>query len=83
MVKDHVLLPFATELEPADELFKTILAPEIVTAIVNTIPSGWLVNESAPDAEANREVYRQFLLNRIAHSHIFVKQAQHAREVFV
>ena len=83
MVKDHVLLPFATELELADELFKTILAPEMITAIVDTVPSGWLVNESAPDAEANREVYRQFLLNRIAHSHIFVKQAQHARKVFV
>jgi hypothetical protein len=83
MVKDHVLLPYASELEQVDEHFKKILTPEIVQSIVETIPTEWLSNDTAPDAEANRDVYKQFLLNRIAHSHIFVKQAQHAREVFV
>jgi hypothetical protein len=83
MIKDHVLLPYASELEKADEEFKRELNPNIIHSVVSLIPAEWLVFDTAPDAEKNREVYKQFLLNRIAHSHIFVKQAQHAREVFV
>jgi hypothetical protein len=83
MVKDHVLLPYASELEQADGIFKNILKPGLIEDIVNLIPAEWLAFDSAPDADANRDVYKQFLLNRIAHSHIFVKQAQHAREVFI
>jgi hypothetical protein len=47
------------------------------------IPNEWVVNESAPNAEENRKVYEQFLLNRISQSHIFVKEAQHARQALI
>jgi hypothetical protein len=47
------------------------------------IPEEWLVSESAPDAFENRKVYEQFLLNRIFHSHIFVKEAQNARQALI
>ena len=83
MIKDHVLLPYAGELAEVDEVFKKKLSPGIIESIVSLIPVEWLQNESAPDAEANRHVYKQFLLNRIDHSHIFVKEAQHARKVFI
>jgi hypothetical protein len=42
LIKDHVLLPQASMLQEADALFKTILTPETLQAIVNLIPLEWL-----------------------------------------
>lgn len=82
-IKDHVLLAWASELEKAAEVGKSVLSKEKIHSIVSLIPAEWLVYESAPDAEANRKIYEQFLLNRIAHSSIFIKEALHAREALV
>jgi hypothetical protein len=82
-IKDHVLLQWASELEQVDENFRSILTEEKIISIVNIIPYEWLINESAPNADENKKVYEQFLLNRISHSHIFVKEAQHARQALI
>jgi hypothetical protein len=80
LIKDHVLLPQATLLKEVDAEFKTILTPEIVEEIVNTIPLEWLEWEDTDEApEALRNVYLQFLTTRLNHSEIFVNQAQNAR----
>jgi hypothetical protein len=79
-VKDHVLLPWATELDLVDAEFRAILTPNRIQSIVALIPDEWLDDESTTDSPAvRRQVYAQFLLSRIAASEIFVKQAQHAR----
>ena len=81
-VKDHVLLPFATELDLVDAEFRSILTLEKIQAIVSLIPDEWLDNESNPSsAEEMRQVYIQFLMLRIANSEIFVKEAQHAARI--
>lgn len=82
-VKDHVLLPWASELEKADEEFRKLLTKEIIHSIVLLVPDEWLINEHTSNAEESRKVYEQFLLNRISHSQIFVKEAQHAREALI
>lgn len=82
-VKDHVLLSWASEIENADEHFRSIFTQEKVVSIVSLIPDEWLISESAPDARENRRVYEQFLLNRISGSHIFVKEAKNARETLI
>lgn len=82
-IKDHVLLQWSSGLDKVDESFRSVLTQEKVTSIVSLIPREWLVNESAPNAEENRKVYEQFLLNRISQSHIFVKEAQHARQALI
>jgi hypothetical protein len=82
-IKDHVLLQWASELNKVDESFRSTLTKEKIVSIINLIPDEWLVNESAPDANENRKVYEQFLLNRISHSHIFLKEAQHARQILI
>ena len=81
-VKDHVLLPFATELEQVDAAYKSILTKEKIEAIVALIPAIWLTQE-AGSAEEMRRVYSQFLITRIAASETFVKEAQHAREILI
>ncbi|MBX2924713.1 MAG: aminotransferase class I and II [Chitinophagaceae bacterium] len=77
-VKDHVLLPQATQLEEADKKSRLILTPERIRGIVNLIPDDWLGDTQNGTPEEQREVYNRFLVTRIQHSEIFVKEAQHA-----
>jgi hypothetical protein len=80
-VKDHVLLPFASRLEEVDAEFRTRLTLEKITEIVELIPDDWLANWSLDiSAHDIRQVYIQFLQTRLTHSHIFLKEAQHARK---
>ena len=79
-VKDHVLLPFATELDLVDTKFRSVLSTNRIRSIVSLIPDEWLTSEPALEsADELREVYVQFLMLRIASSEIFIKEAQHAR----
>ncbi len=83
-VKDHVLLPYATELETVDAEFKGTLTPDRVEAIVALLPDDWLTDPSSDDSpEERRQRYAQFLVDRIAHSDIFVQEAQNARAALV
>ncbi|WP_443939154.1 HipA family kinase [Pedobacter sp. MW01-1-1] len=81
LVKDHVLLPWATELEQVHQEFTAILTPEKLQAIVNLIPDVWLKDESifsSPDEY--RKAYTAFLSVRLAHSTNFLKVAEDARK---
>jgi hypothetical protein len=78
-IKDHVLLPQASEIEEVDEEFKKILTPKQIKAIVDLIPDDWLQNRELSQEE-EREVYVKFLENRIAISDLLVKEANHARQ---
>ncbi|MDB5196849.1 MAG: hypothetical protein JWP88_1220 [Flaviaesturariibacter sp.] len=83
-VKDHVLLPWASELERVDADFRQRLTPETVKSIVALIPEEWL-QASWPDSspEEIRQVYTRFLEIRIASSSLFLNEAQHAREALI
>jgi hypothetical protein len=78
-IKDHVLLPQATEIEEVDEEFKKILTPEKIKEIVDLIPDDWLQNRELSQVE-EKDVYVKFLENRIAISDLLVKEANHARQ---
>lgn len=82
-IKDHVLLPLASELEAADTNCRSLLSAEIITGIVSLIPDEWLLSEPTVTAAESRKVYETFLLNRLANSSIFLNEAQHAREALI
>lgn len=82
-VKDHVLLPWATELAVADELFHAILEPKALRTIVSLIPDDWLSGKDESLPIENRTVYEQFLVNRISNSRNFVNEAIHARQALI
>lgn len=83
-VKDHVLLPRASELETVDTEFKGTLTPDRVASIVALLPDDWLTDPSSDDSpEVRRQRYAQFLVDRIAHSDIFVQEAQNARAALI
>jgi hypothetical protein len=83
-VKDHVLLPRATELDAVSDEFNALLTPSLIHSIVSLIPSDWLMAISPTRTpEESRNVYTQFLENRLASSQTFVKEAQHARKALI
>ncbi|WP_017733904.1 HipA family kinase [Nafulsella turpanensis] len=82
-VKDHVLLPVASELEAVDEDFRAILKPEIISSIVSLIPEEWLTDRAFETAEEQRQIYQRFLETRLAHTHIFINEAQDARKALI
>ena len=84
LVKDHVLLPQASELDLADTEFKNILTKEFIENIIALVPEDWLKDEPTFQSIAeHRQAYVDFLVTRIAHSEIFVNEAKHARESII
>ncbi|WP_108822387.1 HipA family kinase [Dysgonomonas sp. Marseille-P4361] len=83
-VKDHVLLSYATKLDEVDKEFKKILTDERIEEIVNLLPDDWLLWSSEDETPSDiRQVYINFLKERLKHSDIFIKEAQHARESLI
>ncbi|TDX02385.1 HipA family kinase [Dinghuibacter silviterrae] len=78
LVKDHVLLPWASALKEVDAENRALLTPERIDAIVRLIPDEWLGEELA-----YKEAYARFLNERVAHSSIFVNGALHARQALI
>jgi hypothetical protein len=83
LVKDHVLLPQATEISAVDAELKAILTPKLIADILALIPDEWLDERSFETAEAQRNAYAYFLNTRIEHSSIFVKEAENARQTLI
>lgn len=80
-IKDHVLLPYASQLKDVDALFKDILTPSKIEEIVNLLPNDWLNWEDNP--QGIKQVYVDFLFQRVLNSDIFIKEAQNARETLI
>ena len=81
-VKDHVLLPWASELEAVDVKYKELLTNDRIEAIVSLLPADWLAAEHGTPEEV-RSVYTQFLQIRIAQSQTFVNHAINARAALI
>lgn len=79
LIKDHALIKKATKLQEAHTEFTAKLNNKVLRELVNIIPDEFLNWEEGPSNEEIREVYYQFLSNRLAHADIFLKAAQDAR----
>lgn len=83
-IKNHVLLPVATALPEADRHLKACLSTALLQDIVNLIPDSWLEDDpDFTDTATHRAAYLDYLLDRLAHSDVFVEEALHAREQLV
>jgi|SRR5690554_3403165 len=80
LIKNHVLLPNASELLAVDEIYTSLLTENVIEGIVSLIPEVWLSDENPfPSVGQHRDAYARFLNSRIANSTVFVKEAQYAR----
>lgn len=84
LVKDHVLLKQATQIEAADASLRAILTKERIRGIVDLIPDEWLAGDNTfQSTEEHRQMYAGFLETRLGNSTIFVKEAQHAANALI
>jgi hypothetical protein len=83
LIKDHVLLPHATELKQVDQQFKALLSADRIKEIVSLIPDEWLEDTVFQSTEEHRNAYISFLERRINKSEIFVNEALNAREILI
>lgn len=84
MVRDHVLLPFATQLREADAEMVQRLQPDVVRGIVAQVPDDWLEETplfAGPDAQ--RQAYVDYLAARLEAPRPFVEEALRAAPVHV
>ncbi|MES2881867.1 MAG: HipA family kinase [Bacteroidota bacterium] len=81
LIKDHVLLQWASQLEEVDNTYRSILTAERIQTIVATIPDEWLETFSSTTVDETRNVYNQFLVNRLSFN--FINEAQHARQALI
>jgi hypothetical protein len=84
MVKDHILLPFASELREADSVLASRLSPPTIESIVGLVPDSWLAPEVPSDTpEARRRAYSQYLIRRLEQPRAFLEEAIRARSLLV
>ncbi len=82
LIKNHVLLQSATELEKADLLAESLLTDAVIDSIMNLMPDEWLELSAEGEATAaqRREEYSTFLKQRRDLSAVFIKEANDARQ---
>lgn len=84
LIKDHVLLSQAGELDMVDKEFKMILSDEILREMTDLIPDEWLQWQDTNESPAEiRNTYFKFLTIRRDNSELFIKAAKDAREILI
>ena len=79
LVKDHVLLPFASRLREVDALMSERLTPEMIRETVGLIPESWLAPEAGfQGPDQHRSAYVEYLLKRLEGPRAFVEEAINA-----
>ncbi len=80
LIKDHVLLRYATALADADARLAARLTDETLRAIVALLPDDWLSRDTPfASAEHVRRAYFDFLRARLAAPRAFVTEARDAQ----
>lgn len=80
MIKDHVLLEKASELEEAANIITTHLLPVVIENIIAQIPDEWLIEESdLLTPKEKRSIYLALLNSKVSNIDKLVKEASDAR----
>jgi hypothetical protein len=83
-IKDHVLLPWATQLRAAETALRDRLTPQVLERTVALIPDEWLGNEELfSSKEAHRAGYLAWLNERLKATPVFIQEAERARAQLV
>ena len=84
LIKDHVLLPFASRIRQVDAPMAAQLTPERLAAIVSLIPDAWLTDEPTFASHAeHRAAYLAWLQQRLAAPRAFAEEAARAHAAHV
>ena len=79
-IREHILLPFATEIDKADEAMTTLITEDKIRGVVNEIPDDWMKDNSPfKTISENRQAYVDYLTRRLEEPRNFVQEAIRAR----
>ncbi len=80
LIKAHILLPFATAIDAADEAMTQVITEDVIKRVVDLVPEDWM-NDNAPFSTTaeNRQAYVDYLTRRLDAPRNFVEEAIRAR----
>src|SRR5207249_387272 len=79
-IKDHVLLPWASDIAAAGARLATRVLPEALTRVLAHVPDEWLAGEARfASPTQHRDAYVQHLLRRLEAAPAFMEEAERAR----
>ena len=84
LIKDHILLPRADQLQQADALCKSKLTADRLREVIDSIPDAWIEGydpEYTPEQVKN--TYFEFIWFRVQHSEIFLNKAIDERSALI
>ena len=80
LIKEHILLRFASALEAADKAMTEAITEEVIKGIVELVPEDWMSENSPFSTIAeNRQAYVEYLTRRLEAPRHFVEEAIRAR----
>ena len=80
LISEHILLPFAKDIETADQAMTAAITSEVINSVVDLVPDDWM-NDGSPFSTTaeNRQAYVQYLTRRLDEPRHFVEEAIRAR----
>jgi len=79
-IRQHVLLPWATELPAAEATLRQALRPDVLASTVALVPDVWLAGEASfHSPDMHRAAYLDWLSARASASAVFLAEAERAR----
>ena len=80
LIKEHILLSFATSIEAVDQAMTALITEEVIKGIVDLVPDEWMENHVPFNTIAdNRRAYVEYLTRRLDEPRHFVEEAIRAR----
>ena len=80
LIKEHILLPFASALESVDKEMTTLVTEDEIRRVVDLVPDAWM-NDNSPFSTIaeHRQAYVDYLTRRLEEPRHFVEEAIRAR----
>lgn len=82
-VRDHILMPWASELRASAEHLRATVTSELVDRITQQIPTSWLAADGDVTEVAHAGDYADWLNARIRSLHVFLEEAERVRALRV
>jgi hypothetical protein len=80
-IREHVLLPWADQLEAQAERLLKQLTPSVIAAAVDAVPDDWLTREARFATPAlHREAWKAYFAARVKAGPLFLAEALRARQ---
>jgi hypothetical protein len=80
LIKEHVLLKYASVLADVDSQMAALLTPDRLASIVQSIPASWIPEDPGfAGKSGQREAYLNYFTLRLESSSVFVQEAIRAR----